>query len=77
MLGRKYMSIDDLNLSVRPYNVIKRHGIMTVNDLVTYIRNSGKKWTNLRNLGTRSADEIIKKVCAATGLSEEEFAYRQ
>lgn len=44
-----------LNLSTRPYNVLKKEGVKTINDLLSYpIENIPK----LRNLGAKSIDEI-------------------
>ena len=44
-----------LNLSTRPYNVLKKEGVKTINDLLIYpIENIPK----LRNLGAKSIDEI-------------------
>ncbi len=52
-------SIDDLELSVRAYNCLKRAGIITVEDLVNKTENEMMK---IRNLGKKSLKEVINKI---------------
>ena len=52
-------SIDDLDLSVRAYNCLKRAGITTLKDLVNKSENEMMK---IRNLGKKSLKEVIDKV---------------
>jgi len=52
-------SIDDLDLSVRAYNCLKRAGILTLHDLVDKSENEMVK---IRNLGKKSLKEVIDKV---------------
>lgn len=59
------MSIEDLDLSVRPLNCLKRAGITTVEDL---IKRSEDDMLKVRNLGRKSLDEVIAKL-AGMGLS--------
>ena len=59
------MSIDDLVLSVRSYNCLKRAGIDTVEDL---IHRTEEDMIKVRNLGRKSLEEVIQKL-AALGLS--------
>lgn len=54
-----YMSIEELDLSVRPLNCLKRAGIYTVDDLV---KRSEDDMLKVRNLGRKSLDEVIKKL---------------
>lgn len=54
-----YMSIEELELSVRPLNCLKRAGIFTVEDL---IKKSEDDMLKVRNLGRKSLDEVIKKL---------------
>lgn len=54
-----YMSIEELELSVRPLNCLKRAGIFTVEDLV---KRSEEDMLKVRNLGRKSLDEVIKKL---------------
>lgn len=54
-----YMSIEELELSVRPLNCLKRAGIFTVEDL---IKRSEEDMLKVRNLGRKSLDEVIKKL---------------
>lgn len=58
-------SIDDLDLSVRAYNCLKRAGILTLHDLVDKSENEMMK---IRNLGKKSLKEVIDKV-KSMGLS--------
>ncbi len=53
------MSIDDMDLSQRSYNCLKRAGIHTVDDLV---KKSEDDMLRVRNLGRKSLDEIIAKL---------------
>lgn len=52
-------SIDDLELSVRAYNCLKRAAINNVQDLVNKSENEMMK---IRNLGKKSLKEVIDKV---------------
>ncbi|MBR1747449.1 MAG: DNA-directed RNA polymerase subunit alpha [Clostridia bacterium] len=54
-----FMSIEELDLSVRPLNCLKRAGIFTVEDLV---KRSEEDMLKVRNLGRKSLDEVIKKL---------------
>ena len=65
------MPIEELELSVRSYNCLKRAGIATVEDLAN---KSGSDMMKVRNLGKKSLDEVTNKL-HALGLdfaSEEE-----
>lgn len=53
------MSIDDLELSVRPYNCLKRADINTINELV---QKSESELMKVRNLGLQSLEEVKKKL---------------
>ncbi|MBR3161768.1 MAG: DNA-directed RNA polymerase subunit alpha [Bacilli bacterium] len=52
-------SIDDLDLSVRAYNCLKRANILTLKDLTDKSENEMMK---IRNLGKKSLKEVIDKV---------------
>ena len=52
-------SIDDLDLSVRAYNCLKRAGILTLRDLTDKSENEMMK---IRNLGKKSLKEVMDKV---------------
>ena len=56
---RLKQSIEDMDLSVRSNNCLRRAGINTVGDLVNKSKDDLKK---VRNLGTKSLDEIKKKL---------------
>ncbi|MBQ3158105.1 MAG: DNA-directed RNA polymerase subunit alpha, partial [Clostridia bacterium] len=59
------MSIEDMDLSVRSYNCLKRAGINTVEDL---IGKSEEDMLKVKNLGRKSLDEVIHKL-ESLGLS--------
>lgn len=59
------MNIEELQLSVRSYNCLKRAGITTVGELILY---SEADIMNVRNFGKKSLDEIKEKL-AEYGLS--------
>lgn len=59
------IAIEDLDLSVRSFNCLKRAGINTVEDL---INTSEEDMMKVRNLGRKSLEEVINKL-AAMGLS--------
>jgi DNA-directed RNA polymerase subunit alpha len=59
------MPIEELDLSVRPYNCLKRAGIQTVGDLV---KKSEEEVAAVKNFGRKSLDEVREKL-AAHGLS--------
>ena len=51
--------IEDLDLSVRSYNCLKREGINTVSELVAL---SESQLMNIRNFGQKSVDEVKDKL---------------
>ncbi|OJX65868.1 MAG: DNA-directed RNA polymerase subunit alpha [Micrococcales bacterium 73-13] len=53
------MPIEDLDLSVRSYNCLKREGINTVSELVAL---SEMQLMNIRNFGQKSVDEVKDKL---------------
>lgn len=53
------MTIEDLELSVRSFNCLKRAGIVTVEDLVNKTQSEMMK---VRNLGKKSLDEVTNKL---------------
>ncbi len=59
------MTIEELDLSVRSFNCLKRAGINTVEDL---INKSEEDMMKVRNLGRKSLDEVIGKI-ASLGLT--------
>lgn len=58
-------ALDDIGLSVRSYNCLRRAGAKNVADVIEIIE-SGKLMT-IRNLGKKSADEIVHLVGELTG----------
>ena len=64
------MTIEELDLSVRAYNCLKRAGINTVEDL---INRTEEDMIKVRNLGRKSLEEVIGKLHAlGLSLSREE-----
>jgi len=53
------MNIEDMDLSVRSYNCLKRANIHTVEDLTKRTEDDMLK---VRNLGRKSLDEVISKL---------------
>ena len=58
-------TIEELELSVRSFNCLKRAGISTVEDLIS---KSQEDMMRVRNLGRKSLDEVINKL-ASLGFS--------
>ena len=59
------MTIEELDLSVRAYNCLKRAGINTVAELV---QRNQEDMMKVRNLGKKSLEEVEQKL-AALGLA--------
>lgn len=59
------MSIEELDLSVRSYNCLKRAGINTVEDLAN---KTEEEMMKVRNLGRKSLEEVLNKM-AELGLA--------
>ena len=59
------MTIEELDLSVRSFNCLKRAGINTVEDLISKTEDDMMK---VRNLGRKSLEEVINKL-ASLGFS--------
>ena len=53
------MTIDDMDLSVRSYNCLKRAGIHSVRQLVEFSEND---LLNIRNFGAKSIEEVKDKL---------------
>ena len=64
------MTIEELDLSVRSFNCLKRAGINTVDDLIS---KSEEEMMKVRNLGKKSFDEVREKMASlGLNLSSEE-----
>lgn len=53
------MTIEELDLSVRSYNCLKRAGILTVSEIIS---RTEQDMIKVRNLGKKSMEEVINKV---------------
>lgn len=59
-MGKLYaMPIEELDLSVRPYNCLKRAGINTVGDLM---QRTEEEIVSVKNFGRKSLDEVKEKL---------------
>ena len=54
--------IDELNLSVRAYNCLKRAGIFTISDIINLPKDD---WSKVRNLGRKALEEVVEKMHSA------------
>ena len=63
-------SVEELELSVRSYNCLKREGIHTVGELIS---RSEQDLLDIRNFGAKSIDEVKAKL-AEMGLSLKDSA---
>lgn len=73
------MSIEELELSVRAYNCLKRANIYTVGDL---LKKTERELMDIKNFGKKSAEEVIERLRAygynmASGEIGEEFSGSQ
>jgi DNA-directed RNA polymerase subunit alpha len=68
LTGELALPIEELSLSVRSYNCLKREGIDTVGEL---IQKSEAELTDIRNFGQKSIDEVKAKL-SDMGLSLKE-----
>lgn len=61
--GMEAMDADiaELNLSVRPYNCLKRAGYQTINEVVSAVERR-EDLLKVRNMGKKSADEVMLKI---------------
>lgn len=59
LTGDMALTIEELNLSVRSYNCLKREGINTVGELV---QKSEAELMDIRNFGQKSIDEVKAKL---------------
>ncbi len=64
------LPVEDLNLTVRSYNCLKREGIHTVSELVS---RSEQDLLDIRNFGSKSIDEVKQKL-AEMGLALKDSA---
>ncbi|WP_020575564.1 DNA-directed RNA polymerase subunit alpha [Actinopolymorpha alba] len=64
------LPVEDLNLTVRSYNCLKREGIHTVGELIS---RSEQDLLDIRNFGAKSIDEVKQKL-AGMGLALKDSA---
>ena len=63
--------IDEMDLSVRANNCLKRAEIITMKDIILAARD--ERLIRVRNLGRRTYDEIIDKISQLTGLTKRDI----
>lgn len=72
--GIMYLSIDELNLSVRSWNCCKRAGINTLGELVDRARmGESGGLLRIRNLGRKSLEELLDRIKVYTGVDYSEL----
>ncbi|MER2598725.1 MAG: DNA-directed RNA polymerase subunit alpha [Caldilineales bacterium] len=54
--------IEDLDLSVRAYNCLKRAGIMRVGEVIQRLERGPEALLNIRNFGQKSLDELMEQL---------------
>lgn len=52
--------LEDLDLSVRSYNALKRHRLNTLNDVIQQFNKHG--WNSIKNFGKTCATEVFEKI---------------
>lgn len=57
--GSPSISIEDLELSVRAYNCLKR---ASINSMAELLKKSEHDLLNIKNFGKKSSDEVIEKL---------------
>lgn len=60
----RQLPIEEMDLSVRSYNCLKRSGCKTLGDVMDLVESG--KLINVRNLGRKSAEEILGKIFEIT-----------
>jgi DNA-directed RNA polymerase subunit alpha len=61
-LEEREMTIEELELSVRAYNCLKRARINTVRELLEIVQNRPEDLKKIKNLGQKTYEEIIGKL---------------
>lgn len=59
------MDLCEMDLSVRSYNVLHRHGCRTLGDVINVVKSGNLLY--VRNMGRKSAEEILGKIYYLTG----------
>ena len=54
--------IEELDLSVRAYNCLKRAGIMRVGEILTMLEQGEDEIMSIRNFGRKSLDELLERL---------------
>jgi DNA-directed RNA polymerase subunit alpha len=67
--------IEELDLSVRVFNSLKRTGITTIGDVLDMLNRGPDAMLAIRNFGEKSLDELVGKLRDKGYLSEETPEY--
>jgi DNA-directed RNA polymerase subunit alpha len=65
------MPIENLDLSVRVFNSLKRTGVTTVGDVIELLEKGEEAVMSIRNFGEKSLDELRQKMQDKGFLKEE------
>ena len=60
LLNKEEILIEDLNISVRIYNCLKRAGINNFNEIKDY--KTLDEVSNIKNIGRKSSEELLAKI---------------
>ena len=65
----RYIKLEEMDLTVRSYNCLKRAYINTIGDIIDFDKNQSesKTWYEIRNLGKRSLMEVARKTYDYSG----------
>ncbi len=66
--------IENLDLSVRVFNSLKRAGITTVGEVLDLLQKGGESVMSIRNFGEKSMDELVDKMREKNYMDEDEAA---
>jgi DNA-directed RNA polymerase subunit alpha len=67
--------IEELDLSVRVYNCLKRTGITKVDEVLAKMEKGPDEMLSIRNFGSKSLDELVEKLEEKGYLEEGSFTY--
>ena len=62
--------IEELELSVRTYNSLKRAGITLVSEVIERLKRGANEILSIRNFGQKSSDELLDKLAEKSYLDE-------
>lgn len=69
--------IEDLGLSIRSYNCIKRADIRSIGELLEFMKDPDRDWKKIRNLGNKSIKDVKDCIKEYTGKSYRELTGKE